>query len=71
LLTLRAAAGDRFVGLGPGGGGYGDPLSREPQHVVDDVLDGLIDEETAARDYGVAIAGGRIDSEGTARLRGI
>jgi N-methylhydantoinase B len=55
----------------PGGGGFGDPRSREPDRVRDDVLDGLISAEQARSDYGVAIDGaGRLDLAETARLRG-
>ena len=54
----------------PGGGGFGDPLMRDPAAVRDDVLDGLITEEEARRDYGVAIVtGGMIDEAETTRLR--
>jgi N-methylhydantoinase B len=54
----------------PGGGGFGDPQTRNPQLVLDDVLDGLITAEEATRDYGVVIANGRVDEAGTKRLRG-
>jgi hypothetical protein len=54
----------------PGGGGFGDPYARDPQRVIDDVLDGLITAEEARRDYGVAIdAQGRLDLIETKRLR--
>ncbi len=54
----------------PGGGGFGDPHARDPQHVGEDVRDGLITAEQARRDYGVAIgAGGEIDLAETERLR--
>jgi N-methylhydantoinase B len=54
----------------PGGGGFGDPLKREPERVRDDVLDGLISVEEARRDYGVAIdAQGEIDRDQTNRVR--
>ncbi|HEX7126061.1 MAG TPA: hydantoinase B/oxoprolinase family protein [Thermodesulfobacteriota bacterium] len=36
-----------------GGGGYGDPLSRERSAIVDDLIDGFITPTGAARDYGV------------------
>ncbi len=39
----------------PGGGGFGDPRTRDPQSVRDDVLDGLITADEARRDYGVII----------------
>jgi N-methylhydantoinase B len=38
-----------------GGGGFGDPLEREPERVVVDVRDGYVSIEAAARDYGVVI----------------
>jgi N-methylhydantoinase B len=54
----------------PGGGGFGDPRSRDLQRVRDDVLDGLITAEQARRDYGVAIdASGEINLPETKRLR--
>ena len=54
----------------PGGGGLGDPRSRDPARVREDVLDGLITAEQARSDYGVVIdAQGRLDGEATALLR--
>jgi len=54
----------------PGGGGFGDPRRRDPQRVLDDMLDGLISVEEARRDYGVAIdASGQLDRAETERLR--
>ncbi|MGA8610732.1 MAG: hydantoinase B/oxoprolinase family protein, partial [Xanthobacteraceae bacterium] len=54
----------------PGGGGFGDPRTRDAQRVLDDVLDGLITAEEARRDYGVAIdAQSQLDPIETARLR--
>ncbi|HUA53766.1 MAG TPA: hydantoinase B/oxoprolinase family protein [Candidatus Sulfotelmatobacter sp.] len=62
-------AGDRFVCAGPAGGGYGDPKTREPARVLADVLDGLITPESARRDFGVAVADGRLDQAATEALR--
>ncbi|TAJ78025.1 hydantoinase B/oxoprolinase family protein [bacterium] len=39
----------------PGGGGYGDPLSRDPERVRQDVIEGYIGPEAAAREYGVVV----------------
>jgi N-methylhydantoinase B len=39
----------------PGGGGYGDPLVRPVDDVIEDVLDGFVTVEGAERDYGVSI----------------
>lgn len=54
----------------PGGGGVGNPFERDPQRVLDDVLDGLVSVEAAARDYGVVIVDGTIDQAATRRARG-
>ena len=35
-----------------GGGGYGDPLKRDRAAVAEDVANGLVSREAAARDYG-------------------
>jgi N-methylhydantoinase B len=57
----------------PGGGGFGEPRTRDPQRVLADVREGYIGAEAAARDYGVVLikrdGGWTIDSEATARLR--
>lgn len=54
-----------------GGGGYGDPLERPVQKVVDDVLDGLLGVEAARTDYGVVVDAttGAVDEAATAALR--
>jgi N-methylhydantoinase B len=38
-----------------GGGGYGDPMEREPERVRSDVIDGFVSIESADRDYGVVL----------------
>jgi N-methylhydantoinase B len=59
----------------PGGGGYGDPLARPVEYVVEDVVDGLVTVEGAERDYGVALtidptsAEPRVDEQRTRALR--
>ena len=40
-----------------GGGGWGDPLDREVDHVVRDVAWGKVSRDGAARDYGVVMTG--------------
>ncbi|MDQ3810731.1 MAG: hydantoinase B/oxoprolinase family protein [Chloroflexota bacterium] len=47
----------------PGGGGYGDPLRRDPAAVLDDVLNGYVSIEAAARDYGVVVRSTRRPDE--------
>jgi N-methylhydantoinase B len=66
----------------PGGGGYGDPLRRDPERVRQDVAFGYVTPEAAARQYGVIVrfSGNRdslvrlpedwtIDESATAELR--
>ena len=63
-------SGDRFICVGPAGGGYGDPLMRNPHAVLDDVVDGLISPESARRDYRVAITDDlHLDEMETSKLR--
>ena len=38
----------------PGGGGYGDPLKRDPTQVLNDVRNGFVTEQAAESAYGVA-----------------
>jgi N-methylhydantoinase B len=55
----------------PGGGGFGDPLTREVAAVVRDVRDELVSRAEAAARYGVVVAadGKTIDHARTAVLR--
>jgi len=39
----------------PGGGGFFDPIERDPEAVRRDVLDGLVSPAAAERDYGVIL----------------
>ncbi len=61
---VEALADGEFVAAGTvirirttGGGGWGDPLGREPALVVRDVAWGKVSREAAATDYGVVISG--------------
>ncbi|MSQ72365.1 MAG: hydantoinase B/oxoprolinase family protein [Betaproteobacteria bacterium] len=54
--ALQPAPGDVIQIITPSGGGYGDPLERDPARVLKDVSDGLISIATASTDYGVVIA---------------
>lgn len=52
----------------PGGGGYGDPLDRDPQHVREDVLNKGVSPEWAHRQYGVVLNGNlEVDEKETQR----
>ena len=51
------------------GGGYGDPILREPHLVLKDVLDGAVSPDLAERIYGVVIDGGQVDERETEERR--
>jgi N-methylhydantoinase A/oxoprolinase/acetone carboxylase beta subunit/N-methylhydantoinase B/oxoprolinase/acetone carboxylase alpha subunit len=54
----------------PGGGGWGDPLDRDPKAVCWDVLNEKVSREAARELYGVVLADdGSIDEQATAVLR--
>jgi N-methylhydantoinase B len=54
-----------------GGGGYGNPLERPVQKVLDDVTDGYITRMVAERDYGVVLKpDGSLDADETRKRRG-
>jgi N-methylhydantoinase B len=54
-----------------GGGGWGDPLKRDPEKVLWDVINEYVSIESAKNDYGVVIdpATMTIDESATAQLR--
>ncbi len=68
-------SGERIMFDYGGGGGWGDPLVRDPQAVLDDVIDEYVSVEGASRDYGVVLNGSleeltlEIDEVGTQALR--
>ena len=65
--------GDLVTIDAPGGGGYGNPLGRDPEMVASDVIEGYISLESARNDYGVVVnpATGEVDWSETSRLRKI
>jgi N-methylhydantoinase B len=53
-----------------GGGGWGDPLEREPALVAADVAQGKVSRASAADDYGVVLdADGQVDVKATEQRR--
>ena len=54
-----------------GGGGYGDPLERDPEAVLDDCRTGAVSVQSARDVYGVVLAegGGAVDAPATEALR--
>jgi N-methylhydantoinase B len=66
--------GEWVRGLESGGGGYGDPLERDPAAVLVDVLDGWVSRDAAESEYGVVLTGSadgelRLDLTATQALR--
>ena len=65
------AEGEALVSLTAGGGRYGSPLNRAPEHVAHDVAEGWISPERARKVYGVEVTPeDAVDRETTERLRG-
>jgi N-methylhydantoinase B len=69
-LTL-CANGDVIQFQSAGGGGYGDPLQRDPEAVEADVRNGYVSIEKAREDYGVIIdsISLKVDPAATASVR--
>jgi N-methylhydantoinase B len=59
--NFKVKEGDSFIRPSAGGGGFGDPLERDPAQVVEDVADGYVTVERAAKDYGVVVR--EVDAE--------
>jgi len=58
--------GDTISFYSAGGGGYGDPLDRDPAAVAQDVRLGYVSLERARRDYGVVMEPGTLSVENAA-----
>jgi N-methylhydantoinase B len=76
--SKRGLPGVAVVELGPddallvaasGGGGWGDPIRRDPGMVQRDVREGLVSAEWARRVYGVELDEGIVDGRRTASRR--
>lgn len=66
---VEVKADDKLHFITWGGGGWGDPLERDPQLVAKEIVQGLVTPE-GARAYGVIIAtDGTVDNKATEALR--
>ncbi len=61
--------GDVYCSIAMGGGGYGDPLARDPRCVARDVVAGLVSSQRAREIYGVMLSGGAVDEAATGEAR--
>lgn len=74
--NVPVGPGDTFERPSAGGGGFGDALERDPEAVLEDVIDGYVSVGRASKDYGVVIRPVdpeideyELDEEETAKLR--
>jgi N-methylhydantoinase B len=61
--------GDILLMESSGGGGFGDPLERDPEQVVADVAEGYVTRDAAESAYGVVWDGDSVNAAETARRR--
>jgi N-methylhydantoinase B len=63
---MQMERGDVVVICSGGGGGHGPAFERDPRRVLEDVRQGYVSVEAAARDYGVVLgADGALDAQAT------
>jgi N-methylhydantoinase B len=70
-LTMTMKRGDLFRHEVAGGGGWGDPLERDPTLVLKDVFNEFVSPEAAREVYGVVLSGDllAVDAPATASWR--
>src|SRR6185437_14569509 len=72
IADVRIRRGQRVRLETPGGGGFGDPMTRASERVARDFSFGYVSREAARRDYGVVLRNdGSVDASATTRLRGV
>lgn len=70
MVGINLKRGQRLRLETPGGGGYGDALSRSPEQVAEDVRLGYVSVAAAKTDYACAISvDGELDANATQALR--
>jgi len=67
--VIHCQPGDIVEVRGPGAGGYGLPVQRDAERVLQDVRCGFVSAQAARDRYGVALVAGEIDAAATASLR--
>jgi N-methylhydantoinase B len=61
ITTVVVKKGESIRGTDSSGGGYGNPLERDPRRVLDDVLESIETAERARDIYGVVFSGSAED----------
>jgi N-methylhydantoinase B len=70
ITDIKIQPGQKVRLETPGGGGFGDPATRDPVRVARDVRFGYVSRDAALRDYKVAVTrDGAVDNAATAALR--
>ena len=67
--VVKIEPGDVIRIASSGAGGWGDPLEREPEKVLNDVLRGFVSREAARNEYGVVIYEKKLSVDETKTLR--
>ncbi len=62
--AMEIVAGERVLSRTGGGGGYGNPMTRDPHTVYEDVIEGWVSPERARDVYGVVLSGTEPDRLG-------
>jgi N-methylhydantoinase B len=70
MVGINLERGQRVRLESPGGGGYGDPLEREPEKVAEDVRLGYVTAQAAADHYKCSVSKeGALDQDQTNKMR--
>ena len=69
-MGIQLEAGDHVIYRSNGGGGFGDPLERDPTSVLADVTAGWVSQGKAEKVYGVALVAtnGKMEIDASATL---
>jgi len=69
--SVHLKKGDTYTSYPSGGGGWGDPMERDPVLVGEDVKNGIISKASALKDYGVSFVNDSftVDIKETERIR--
>jgi N-methylhydantoinase B len=70
ITDIKIRRGQKVRLETPGGGGFGDPTTRDPERVARDVRLGYVSREAAQRDYKLVLRNdGSVDVDATAKAR--